>query len=181
MLKMQPYGRILMQPTLESMKSEVLHWMSSKPFFTNKEVQSLNTIDLGFLRRNSTQKHGVCRFHKGTDVHSVTLGPNDVKCIDLHPHLLTEDWQEYGKTVLYHEFIHALGNFAHDANFRRLEGCWEKQISDAGRIFTELMRRENATWLWVCPSCEKEHPRRKKGAGKYRCKNCNVILKDVEI
>ncbi|MDC0056114.1 hypothetical protein OAJ94_03580 [Deltaproteobacteria bacterium] len=169
-----------MQPTLESMKSEVLHWMSSKPFFTNKEIQSLNTIDLGFLRRNSTQKHGVCRFHKGTDVHSATLGPNDVKCIDLHPHLLTEDWQEYGKTVLYHEFIHALGNFAHDANFRRLEGCWEKEISDAGKTFTELMRRENATWLWVCSSCEKEYPRRKKGAGKYRCRNCNVILKDIK-
>jgi predicted SprT family Zn-dependent metalloprotease len=170
-----------MQPTLESIKSEVLHWMSSKPFFTNKEIQSLNTIDLGFLRRNSTQKHGVCRFHRGTDVHSATLGPNDVKCIDLHPHLLTEDWKEYGKMVLYHEFLHALGNFAHDANFRRLEGCWENQISDAGRTFTELMRRENATWLWVCPSCEKEHPRRKKGAGKYRCRKCNIGLNDVEV
>ena len=169
------------QNTLEILCEEVLAWMAGKRFFTNREIDTLKNISLGFLRRNSTQKHGVCRFQKGTNIDSPELGPRDVRCIDLHPALLDERWWDYAHKVLYHEFLHALGYFSHNDEFNRLEGAWDDRGADLGHNFTEVMRRANAAWIWRCEGCASEFPRRKRSAGKYRCRRCDMVLTDIRI
>ena len=167
--------------SIESMVQAVLGWMAEQRYFTKNEIESLKEVKIGMLRRNATQKHGVCRYLRDTDVTSPALGPRDVKCIDIHPILLTEKWWNYGQKVLYHEFLHALGHYSHNSDFRRLEDAWNRPDKDLGKVFTEYMRRENASWLWVCDGCFKEFPRRKQGRGKFSCRDCNIILRDVAI
>ena len=167
--------------SIECLVQTVLDWMAAQRYFTKNEVESLKGVEIGLLRRNATQKHGVCRYRRDTDVNSPALGPRDVKCIDIHPSLLTEKWWNYGQKVLYHEFLHALGHFFHNSDFRRLEDAWDGPEKELGRIFTEVMRRANASWLWVCDGCFKEFPRRKQGRGKFRCRDCNIVLRDIAV
>ncbi len=166
---------------IENLSSTVLSWMRKQHFFSNKEVDALSQVKVGKMRRNATQKHGVCRYIRGTDVTCPGLGPKDVDRIDIHPSLLCNDWWDYAKQVMYHEYLHALGHYAHDNAFFRLENAWDDPDRSRGKAFTELMRRANAKWLWVCSSCSKEYPRRKKSSGNYKCRSCNVVLKDVKI
>ena len=44
-----------------------------------------------------------------------------------------------------------------------------------------MLRKERASWLWVCTTCEKEYPRQKPGKGRYLCRTCRTVLKDVPI
>ena len=166
---------------IDQMRDDVLKWMGSQPFFSRIELESLRQVELGLLRRNSTQKHGVCRYLPGTDVSRDGLGPVDVKRIDIHPGLLDEEWYDYGLKVLYHEYIHALGHFHHDAEFKALERRWNGVEKDRGLRFTEAMRLANATWIWRCPGCASEFPRRKPGRGGYRCIQCDEVLIDHRI
>ena len=117
------------------------------------------------------------RFRRGA--HASTLKTEDVETIDLHPQLLENRWLDYARFVLYHEYLHALGNRFHDAHFRNLELQWPHSGADRGREFTIYLRKRTATWLWVCTSCEKEYPRRKKSNGRFRCRACSTILTDV--
>lgn len=166
---------------LDNLSSTVLAWMKNQHFFSNKEVEALRLVKVGKMRRNATQKHGVCRYIRGTDITCPSLGPKDVERIDIHPSLLCEEWWGYAKQVMYHEYLHALGHYAHDNAFYSLENAWEDDEKGRGVAFTELMRRANAKWLWICSGCNKEYPRRKKSNGNYRCRGCNIVLKDVEI
>ena len=108
--------------------------------------------------------------------------PEEVKVIELHPRLLSSEWKPYAAWVLHHEFVHALGYTAHDSTFRSLERLWpSKEASTMGVKFTESLRKEKAKWLWVCDKCKKEYPRQKKAMGKYMCKSCRQVLRDVPI
>ena len=103
-----------------------------------------------------------------------------MEVIDLHPRLLTNEWMPYAAWVLHHEFVHALGYTAHDSTFRSLERMWPSQKSSTmGTKFTEMLRKEKAKWLWICEKCGKEYPRQKKGNGKYMCRSCKSVLRDV--
>ena len=42
-------------------------------------------------------------------------------------------WLDYARFVLYHEYLHALGNRFHDAHFRNLELQWPHSGADRGR------------------------------------------------
>ena len=50
-------------------------------------------------------------------------GPNDVRCVDVHPAALTVDWQRYAEFLLYHEYLHALGLQVMPAHFEILRHC----------------------------------------------------------
>ena len=162
---------------LTRLREFVIEVMMAMEVWSEEELTKLNAIELGVLRKNATQRHGVTRWKRG--VKNPTK-PEEVDVIDLHPRLLTKDWMPYGAWVLHHEFVHALGYTAHDSTFRSLEKLWPSQESSTmGLDFTEMLRREKAKWLWFCETCKKEYPRQKPGKGRYLCRKCRTILKDV--
>ena len=163
---------------LSSLREDVLSQMESMSLWGQEAIFPLHSIPLAVLRRNATQRHGVTRFRRGAQ--ASTLKTEDVETIDLHPRLLDDAWLDYARFVLYHEYLHALGNRFHDANFRNLELQWPHAGAERGREFTKYLRKRTATWLWVCKSCEKEYPRRRKANGRFRCRTCSTILIDVE-
>ncbi len=162
---------------LTNLREFVLEVMMAMDVWSEEELTKLTEIDLGVLRKNATQRHGVTRWKRGVRKPSK---PEQVEVIDLHPRLLTTEWMPYAAWVLHHEFVHALGYTAHDATFRSLEKLWPSQESPKmGSVFTEMLRKEKATWLWVCNTCQKEYPRQKAGRGRYLCRVCRTVLVDV--
>lgn len=164
---------------LIELREFVIEVMTSMGVWSEELLTKLINVDLGVLRKNATQRHGVTRWRQG--IRNPTM-PEEVKVIELHPRLLSSEWKPYAAWVLHHEFVHALGYTAHDSTFRSLERLWpSKEASTMGVKFTELLRKEKATWLWVCDKCKKEYPRQKKAMGKYMCKSCKQVLRDVPI
>ncbi|MBG45346.1 MAG: hypothetical protein CMB76_02360 [Euryarchaeota archaeon] len=162
---------------LNHLREFVLEVMMAMEVWSEHELTKLTEIDLGVLRKNATQRHGVTRWKRGVLTPST---PEQVEVIDLHPRLLTTEWMPYAAWVLHHEFVHALGYTAHDSTFRSLENLWPSQESSKmGSGFTEMLRKERASWLWVCTTCEKEYPRQKPGKGRYLCRTCRTVLEDV--
>jgi len=159
---------------LEGLRSQVLQVMSELSIWQDSELRCLEAISLGVLRKDSTQRHGVTRWKKGVDLSVADI--SNVEVIDLHPNLLNAEWWSYARFVLYHEYLHALGNIAHDANFRSLESLWPEP--NDGESFTERMRAEGSSWIWRCNSCGKGYHRRKQSKGRYRCRKCNCVLID---
>jgi predicted SprT family Zn-dependent metalloprotease len=161
---------------LEGLRREVLQRMESMPFVRENMLTSLVDCPLGLLKKTATQRHGVTRWERQTDSALV------VKTVDLHPTLLLPIWRDYAAFVLFHEFLHALGWRAHDAAFRALEAHWpDRHGSLRGPEFTHAMRTAKASWMWRCPTCSKEFPRQRRGAGRYVCRICRCILVDVRL
>jgi predicted SprT family Zn-dependent metalloprotease len=164
---------------LIDLREFVIEVMTSMGVWSEELLTKLTNIDLGVLRKNATQRHGVTRWRQG--IRNPTV-PEEVKVIELHPRLLSSEWKPYAAWVLHHEFVHALGYTSHDSKFRSLERLWpSKEASMMGVKFTELLRKEKAKWLWVCDKCKKEYPRQKKAMGNYMCKSCKQVLRDVPI
>ena len=162
---------------LSQLKDEVLEQMKTIGIEDESRLNSLNPIPLAVLRRNATQRHGVTRFRRGANASE--LKTEDVQTVDLHPMLLDPSWHDYARFVLYHEYLHALGNRFHDAAFRRLEHLWPHGGAERGREFTQFLRQRMATWLWVCTTCDKKYPRKRRANGRFRCRACSTILVDV--
>ena len=162
---------------LMTLKDEVLDEMKTMGFESEERLNALQSIPLAVLRRNATQRHGVTRFRRGAN--ATELKTEDVETIDLHPILLKDSWNDYARFVLFHEYLHALGNRFHDAAFRRLESMWPHEGHERGREFTQYLRQRTATWLWVCKTCDNQYPRKRKANGRFRCRACSTILIDV--
>jgi len=162
--------------TLEHLREEVLETMQHLPFVDGSALAVLECLPLGVLRRSATQRHGVTRWRRAAD------GVLVVETVDLHPHLLGEAWDAYAKFVLYHEFIHALGWRFHDIDFRGLEALWpDASARDFGPSFTHAMRKNRATWMWACSTCDQRFPRQRRGNGRYMCRVCRTPLLDVPV
>ena len=138
--------------SLEDLRIEVILTMNGMEVWSQYELSSLYLVQLGVLRRNATQRHGVTRFKRGRG--SKTLHFEDVETVDLHPYLLAEEWFDYARFVLYHEFLHVLGMRFHNATFRRVEALWPRQGATVGKAFTQHLRRLSADWLWTCTTAE---------------------------
>ena len=165
--------------SLTTLAENVVSTMAHIPQLNHFPVDKLNEIPLGRLRRDATRLHAVCRYQKGVRKSEIT-GPDDVRCVDVHPAALTEDWERYAAFLLYHEFLHALGFAGHDRTFRNLEALWpDEEARNMGKAFGKHLRNRAAKWLWTCPQCHLEHPRTRKGKGRYRCRNCLVVLVDI--
>lgn len=164
---------------LNDLRDFVVEVMSAMEVWSEEQLTKLFAIKLGVLKRNATQRHGVTRWKRGVTKPSK---PEEVEVIDLHPRLLTKEWKPYAAWVMHHEFVHALGFSAHDSTFRSLENLWPSQDSSKmGAGFTEMLRAEKASWMWVCNTCDKEYPRQKPGKGRYQCRICRTVLVDVRI
>ena len=166
---------------LADLAKAVIVTMHQIPQLDQLPVHELQKIPLGRLRRDATRLHAVCRYQKGVRKSEI-VGPDDVRCVDVHPVALTEDWQRYAAFLLYHEFLHALGFTGHDRAFRNLEALWpDAEARNMGKSFGNHLRRRAAKWLWTCPQCSKEHPRTRRGMGRYRCRECRAVLVDVKV
>ena len=107
------------------------------------------------------------------------MTPSDVRCIDIHPYALTDVWSRYADFLLYHEYLHALGIYDHGREFRELESLWpDTEARSMGEKFGIHLRERSAKWQWVCPSCGNKYPRTRRGNGRYRCRDCKVVLED---
>ncbi len=162
---------------LGQLKNDVLEQMKTIGFENEFRLHALDSIPLAVLRRSATQRHGVTRFRRGANASE--LKTEDVETVDLHPMLLDPSWHDYARFVLFHEYLHALGNRFHDATFRRLEQLWPHHGQERGREFTQFLRRRTATWLWVCATCDNKYPRKRRANGRFRCRACSTTLIDV--
>ena len=164
--------------SLEDLRIEVLLTMNHMEVWADDKLRNLHHVQLAVLRRNATQRHGVTRFKRGRT--SEALHFEDVETVDLHPHLLTEEWLDYARFVLYHEFLHVLGMRYHNAAFRRIESLWPHGGASQGKAFTQYLRRRSADWLWTCTTCANQYPRKKRSNGRYKCRTCSTVLIDIE-
>ena len=103
---------------LANLRDFVIEVMMAMEVWSEEQLTKLLEIDLGLLRKNATQRHGVTRWKRGV---LKPTNPEQVEVIDLHPRLLSQEWMPYAAWVLHHEFVHALGYTAHDSTFRSLE------------------------------------------------------------
>ena len=77
---------------LNHLRDFVLEVMMAMEVWSEHELTKLTEIDLGVLRKNATQRHGVTRWKRGVLNPS---NPEQVEVIDLHPRLLTTEWMPY--------------------------------------------------------------------------------------
>ena len=89
---------------LEERGQAVITRMRGIPALSHLPVDDLPTIPLGLLRRSATRLHAVCRYRRGARK-SEGVAPADVRCIDVHPYALTDQWSRYADFLLYHEYI----------------------------------------------------------------------------
>ena len=163
------------QARLDELRNLVVEIMTDMDVWQNHDLIPLFNLNLGVLRKNATQRHGVTRWKQGVSRNQLTL--ENIQTIELHPELLHQQWAAYSAFVLHHEFIHALGFREHNTLFRSLEYSWPGiDAGDLGPKFTEHLRRKSAKWLWVCEGCKTEFPRKKPSNGGYRCRKCGTVL-----
>ena len=171
-----PRANLAQQTSLEALRDEVLRVMKALHMLEAGGADLLANVNLGVLRSNATQRHGATRWQRQSD------GSLELQVVDLHPELLVEKWRTYAAFVLFHEFIHVLGNRAHDATFRDLERLWPDRVAaHQGKAFTHARRLARAQWHWVCSTCEQRYPRQRRGSGRYLCKACKTVLVDVPV
>ena len=70
---------------LELLRDEVVTEMKSLGVFSVESLNIASTVNLGLLRKNSTQRHGVTRWIR-------EQGELILQTVDLHPVLLEQDW-----------------------------------------------------------------------------------------
>ena len=161
---------------LVALREDVVSKMEGLPFLADIDLSGLLTIPLGVLRKNATQRHGVTRWH------TLPSGALSVEVVDLHPSLLEDDWEDYALFVLFHEYLHALGYRAHDAQFRSMEAQWpDSKGAMRGKAFTHERRLARAAWHWVCSTCGQRFPRQRRGGGRFLCRTCRTVLVDVPV
>ena len=161
---------------LVALREDVVSTMEGLPFLADTDLSGLLTIPLGVLRKNATQRHGVTRWR------TLPSGALSVEVVDLHPSLLEDDWEDYALFVLFHEYLHALGYRAHDAQFRSMEAQWpDSKGAMRGKAFTHERRLARAAWHWVCSTCGQRFPRQRRGGGRFLCRTCRTVLVDVPV
>jgi len=168
-------------PPLEDIAAEVIAIMLTIPELVDLPVAELEQIPLGKLRKNATNLHAVCRYKKGVRKEN-GVGPEDVRCVDVHPEALTNKWMRYAAFLLFHEYLHALGFANHNRTFRQMEALWpDEEARSMGKAFGTHLRMRKAKWLWECPKCAISHPRTRRSNGRYRCRKCRVVLVDIPV
>lgn len=181
-----------MMSNLERRSQGVISIMKNIPEISHLPIDDLSKIPLGRIRESSYTRHAVCRYKKGTNPRRRMPDITDVRCIDLHPLALTEEWSEYADFLLYHEYLHALGYFYHDSEFRKVEALWpDKDVClnagsrvkpSTGKNFSEFLfekRPDIFKWVLVCTSCE-DRSFRKWPSTEKRCRKCKSTLDCIE-
>ena len=84
-------------------------------FFSDTQISKLTKIQISFLSNNSISRHGLTTNLDKTQ----KISPDNCQ-VKLNRNLLQKEYLKYAEFVLFHEYLHCLGNFSHDKNFRQL-------------------------------------------------------------
>jgi predicted SprT family Zn-dependent metalloprotease len=164
---------------LEERGLRVISVMKQIPELSHLPVDSLNKIPLGWLTKRSILTHGICRFDKNLRSRK-RRGPLAVEHIKINPEFAqNEKWSRYADHTLYHEFLHALGFWNHNEEFRKMEGLWpDIEASGMGKEFSDFLQDKYCKWELACPSCEWKvlYSRRPDPRSTYICKKCKSIM-----
>ena len=119
-------------------------------FFSENELLQLTEIEVSFLSRNSISRHGLT-----TNLDKSKRISNDNCSVRLNRNLFQEEYIDYAEFVLFHEYIHCLGNFTHNKDFRLIENLWpnKKQMNLIGKKLTRELQNINSKWAWTCSKC----------------------------
>ena len=176
-----------MMSDLEERSKRVISVMEGIGGLSHLRVNDLRKIPLGTLREGTYNLQGVCRYRKGLRqrvAKGTAKGTSEVRCIDIHPLLLTEEWSRYADHVLFHEYLHALlPSVGHGPEFRDLESLWPDSGAIAmkaefGRFIRER-RSDVLKWELLCPNCGMSYLRKKPMAGA-RCGKCKTTLENIQ-
>ena len=172
---------------LEEMSERVISAMEGIAGLSDLSVSELRRIPLGTLRKGTYRLQGVCRYRKGTRqriANGTAKGPAEVRCIDLHPLLLNEEWSRYADHVLFHEYLHALlPEAGHGPEFRARESLWPDSEAIAMKerfgYFIRERRPDIMKWELLCPNCDYRYLSKKPLVGA-RCRKCKTTLLNEE-
>ena len=172
---------------LEEISQRVISVMEGVDGLSNLRVNELRKIPLGTLREGTYNLQGVCRYRKGLwqrVAKGTAKGPSEVRCIDIHPLLLTEEWSRYADHVLFHEYLHALlPAVGHGPEFRALESLWPDSEAISMKTEFDYFIRERRSdimkWELLCPNCDYRYLSKKPLVGA-RCRKCKTTLENTE-
>ena len=152
---------------------------NKKRFFSDNELLQLSKIEISFLSENSISRHGLT-----TNLDKLEKISSTNCIVKMNRKLLDEKYLQYAEFVLFHEYIHCLGNFSHDKNFRQLENLWpeKKQMNIIGRQLTRDLQKIKAKWAWTCSKCGFVVKRSsRKFRSNYFHKECLGKLENIPI
>ncbi len=172
---------------LEDISQRVISVMEGIDGLSHLRVNELSSIPLGTLREGTYNLQGACRYRKGLwqrVAKGTAKGPREVRCIDIHPLLLTDEWSRYADHVLFHEYLHALlPAVGHGPEFRALESLWPDSgaiaMKDEFDRFIRERRSDILKWELSCPNCEYRYLSKKPLVGA-RCRKCKTPLENIE-
>ena len=124
--------------------------LNNERFFPDYELSQLSEIEISFLTRNSISRHGLTtNFDKSKKISSSNC------IVKLNRSLFEKKYLPYAEFVLFHEYIHCLGNFSHNKNFRQLEILWPNigEMNTFGRQLTRELQETKSQWAWACSKC----------------------------
>ena len=124
--------------------------MDNERFFSDNELLQLSDIEVSLLSRNSISRHGLTT---NLDKSKKLTSSNCI--VRLNKKLFEKKYSQYAEFVLFHEYIHCLGNFSHDKNFRQLENLWPniREMNTFGRQLTRELQETKSQWAWTCSKC----------------------------
>jgi hypothetical protein len=172
---------------LEKISQRVISVMEGIDELSHLRINELHKIPLGTLKEGTYNLQGVCRYKKGLwqrVAKGTVKGVSEVRCIDIHPLLLTEKWSRYADHVLFHEYLHALRpGTGHGPEFRALESLWPDSEASAMKDefdgFIRERRSDILKWELLCPNCGNRYLRKKPLVGG-RCRKCKTTLENIE-
>ncbi len=124
--------------TLETVRDMVIPVMEEMEELSDLPVSDLYDVPLGLLRRDNIRCLGKCRFHRESFrkrkfwPEEPRIEPKDVRRIDLCRTMLSPEWIRVAMSVLFHEYLHALGFGGHTPMFRSLEALWPDEDANGG-------------------------------------------------
>ena len=160
---------------IAAMRHDVITTMERLEAFKALPVQSLEQVPIVRMRKDAHRTLAVCRIYDKP--RSDWQVASHVREIGLHPVVIDQpmEWGRYGRFLLFHEYIHALGFVRHDRVFRSLERIWDEidpgtRTAEGSRLVHYLAARR-CQWVWRCASCDRVHYRRRRQNSRYTCTN----------
>ena len=172
-------------PTLNQLSNNVISKMrtfsdiSDNKIFTDNQLSILSKIPLSYLSRNSISRHGL------TTNLDKSMRINVDNCqVRLNYNLFQVDYIDYAEFVLFHEYIHCLGNFSHNREFRIIESLWpnKKEMNILGKKLTRELQECKSKWAWTCSKCGFiVRKSTRKFRSNYFHKECRGKLENIPI
>ena len=142
--------------TPETVRDMVIPVMEEMEELSDLPVSDLYDVPLGLLRRDNIRCLGKCRFHRESFrerkywPEEPRIEPKDVRRIDLCRTMLSPEWIRVAMSVLFHEYLHALGFGGHTPMFRSLEALWPDEDANGGypRIIRKHEHRMEFSRSW---------------------------------